>query len=70
VTPDRCAHLTVDEPNVPQACAGDVTRRCLVCGVSYDRFDRVLLPLERAIRDRHRLPSSPWTAEERGNDLW
>ncbi len=53
-----CRHLTLDDGR---------WRACLVCGVLYDR-GRVLAQLREAIRARHRLPPSPWTAAERSVD--
>jgi ribosomal protein L37E len=54
----RCGHLTVDEGR---------ERFCLLCGYRYDRRE-VLDLLREAIRERHRLPPSPWSAEERSAD--
>ena len=42
-------------------------RSCLDCGLVYDRT-AYLRKLERAIRDRCRLPPSPWSSAERGDD--
>lgn len=42
-------------------------RRCLLCGLSYDR-DAHWRRLELAIRARYRLPRSPWSAAERAED--
>ena len=69
---DRCNHLTVDEAgHAPLVHPGvvQITRRCLLCGFSYDRSE-VLLRLRLGIRERHRLPSSPWSAAERAADPW
>lgn len=46
-----------------------ITRRCLLCGVSYDRSAE-LLRLRMAMRERYRLPPSPWTGAERAADPW
>lgn len=46
---------------------GGFMRECVECGLRYDR-SAVLAALERAIRERHRLPPSPWTAWERSMD--
>lgn len=43
-------------------------RRCLTCGLAYDR-NTMLARLREAIRERHRLPASPWSAAERAEDL-
>lgn len=53
-------HLVVEEGPL---------RRCLLCGVEYDRAE-FLRRLERRIRDRWRLPPSPWTSQERAEDCW
>ena len=47
---------------------GSRWRRCLLCGHAYDlaHWQR----LELAIRERYRLPPSPWSAEERAGDCW
>ena len=60
-----CSHaLTVEEGVWDTAEFEWVThRRCLLCGVSYDR-QSFLAKLERAIRDRWRLGRSPWTSAE------
>lgn len=52
-----CRHLTVDE-NLTELLSGDVSlrRRCLLCGVSYDRTS-VLERLRADIRERNRLPT-------------
>lgn len=42
-------------------------RRCWLCGHAYDRTE-LLQRLERDIRDRYRLPPSPWSAGERAED--
>lgn len=55
-----CVHLVVEEGPL---------RRCLLCGVEYDRAE-FLRRLERRIRDRWRLPPSPWTSQERAEDCW
>ena len=44
------------------------SRECALCGLAYARSDRILTPLREAIRDRYRLPRSPWTATERAFD--
>lgn len=60
-----CRHpLTYDEdePDFVEQRT-HVYRTCMGCGLSVDRApwqERI----EADIRDRHRLPSSPWTAEE------
>lgn len=56
----RCAHLVYDDRGV---------RSCVLCGSAYDRSE-ILRALERAIRDRYRLPVSPWSAAERAEDVW
>lgn len=66
-----CRHpLTVDEAH-PLAGSGPqyagTWRTCLGCGHSYDRGAHVE-HLRRTIRERHRLPSTPWTASERASD--
>ena len=66
-----CTHrLVVDDviENDGEMPPNDCVRSCLTCGVSYDRGS-ALRRLERTIRDRYRLPPSPWTAEERFRDL-
>lgn len=69
--PALCAHGVVTSDPV-DPCDGNWQashrRECLTCGFSYDRGD-VLVRLEAVIRERYRLPPSPWTAEERGHDL-
>jgi hypothetical protein len=59
-----CAHLTVEDD-----VGGCRWRWCVVCGVGYDR-GAVLARLQETIRERHRLPPSPWTSAERAADLW
>jgi hypothetical protein len=65
-----CRHpLTVDEIEEDWAEQRTrVHRECLGCGLRVenrgDYFDR----LEADIRERHRLPPSPWTAVERASD--
>lgn len=44
-----------------------LTRRCLTCSRAYDR-SALLARLESDIRDRYRLPPSPWSAAERAED--
>ncbi len=44
------------------------TRWCLFCGNGYNRT-AFLEKLQRDIRDRSRLPKSPWSAQERSEDL-
>lgn len=64
-----CRHpLTVEdeEPDYAEQRTR-VNRTCLGCGMTYERgafLDR----LEADIRERRRLPSSPWSAAERASD--
>lgn len=46
---------------------GSRWRRCWLCGHAYDRT-KVLADLEHAIRERYRLPPSPWSGAERAQD--
>lgn len=59
----RCTHAVKTE-----IVRGDGARwrRCLLCGEAYDlaRWK----DLERAIRERYRLPPSPWSGAERAQD--
>ena len=57
--------MVVEEPH-PDFHEG-TWRRCLLCGLAYDR-SRILHRLRAGITERHRLPSSPWTAAERAED--
>jgi hypothetical protein len=45
-------------------------RVCFACGARYSKaaYDVQCLRLRDAIRERHRLPSSPWSAAERSGD--
>lgn len=43
-------------------------RRCLLCGVADNRSAH-LATLGHAIRERHRLPPSPWSAEEAAAEI-
>jgi hypothetical protein len=63
----RCDHLVYDE--LENEIGPDWWRSCVLCGVSYNRSQRVLDPFRERIRARHRLPPSPWTAAERAEDL-
>lgn len=64
-----CTHrLTVDDV-FAEPGPGRIIRACLTCGGSYDR-SRILDRLAELIRERHRLPPSPWTADERAADPW
>ena len=61
--PAPCTHaLVVDEPG-PRDPQLPRMRSCLLCGHAYDRAD-YLRRLERDIRARYRLPSSPWAGGE------
>lgn len=65
----RCP-LLVDETVAGPGATGPIDiRRCLLCGHYYDRAAWAR-KLERAIRERYRLPPSPWSAEERVGDCW
>ena len=55
-----CKHLVVDDYDPLDEV---FWRRCLVCGLNYNRT-LFCKRLERAIRDRYRLPKSPWAADE------
>lgn len=62
----RC--LLVDETVIGPGATGPIDiRRCLLCGHAYDRMAWARR-LERDIRDRRRLPPSPWSAGERAED--
>jgi hypothetical protein len=67
--PWPCAHLTTDDPWTSPDGLVYVFRSCLLCGLLYDR-GAVLVRLREAIRERHRLPPSPWSAQERAEDVW
>lgn len=61
-----CRHPLV----VTEECdlgTGRVMRVCVGCGLRYDRTPHAAR-LEADIRERRRLPSSPWTAAERSED--
>jgi hypothetical protein len=59
-----CRHpLTVEEWHED----GNAHRVCVGCGAHYDR-STVRVRLEADIRERHRLPASPWSAAERSED--
>lgn len=67
-----CRHpLTVDleptEEDDGYQVVVSQARLCLGCGNFYDRA-LALRQLREAIRERHRLPSSPWTPGERAED--
>lgn len=67
-----CRHpLTVDleptEEDDGYQVVVSQARLCLGCGSFYDRA-LALRQLREAIRERHRLPSSPWTPGERAED--
>ena len=66
-----CTHaLTVDDDDWTdylRTARVAIRRTCLLCGMRYDR-SAFLLKLERMIRDRYRLPKSPWTAAERSEE--
>ena len=65
----ECQHppaLVVDEER-SGGCSRYTARVCVACGLAYDRSE-VLVRLRATIRERHRLPPSPWTAEERSAD--
>ena len=66
-----CAHALVVEEfrRVEDLGLHHTWRRCLLCGLAYDR-SRLLDRLSAAIRERYRLPPSPWTAAERAEDCW
>lgn len=68
-TPSRaCTHrLTFTELAWGDLQGQHRARTCLFCGLAYDR-DAALARLQEAIRERYRLPSSPYTAEERSRD--
>jgi hypothetical protein len=59
----RCRHTILVEL---LQVDGSRWRRCLLCGHAYDlaHWHR----LEQVIRERYRLPPSPWSAEERSQD--
>lgn len=64
MTPEMCTHAIVveDAQAVPQLGRVVRVRRCLLCGLAYDP-DEHWGRLQRAIRDRYRLPPSPWNTE-------
>ena len=68
-----CTHaLVVDEPDRIDPETGVESRLwrcCLLCGEGYDR-GALLDRLRAVMLERHRLPRSPWTAEERAGDAW
>jgi hypothetical protein len=64
----ECPHsLEVDEQDEVPLDLLRVIRRCLLCDRRRDRALE-LLQLQQDLRDRYRLPSSPWTPAERATD--
>lgn len=65
-----CRHpLTVDELEEDWAEQRTrVHRECVGCGLRVENRGDVFDRLEHDIRERHRLPSSPWSGAERSDD--
>jgi hypothetical protein len=64
--PIECRHFTVDVKEEDELSLNPLDgywRRCLLCGVAYDR-SAFLVKLERAIRDRNRLRPLDWYEDD------